>query len=793
MGAHSYLHRMIIFGMLLSTLPMLLTGIAAFFYTTNQSELHQLQTNKQLLNQMQSNVEHKLGTISYMLDQATRWPATLEQLSAPSLGAKTSSTDQLQTEFQNMRSWEPSMDIALINQTQDWLIDHAGMYLSTEFPLALPMKEMLSKTLTSGWQLIPSSVFNNQEHISDNGCIYHIALARPVPHLNTPTHSAVIAGIPACSLQSPADMEQTSSAGLIIVNREQRILAHPNPAYIGKPLAGMDMREEESGSNMSKLLPSASSHVTGEAKVRLGDSRYSLSYAQSSLRGWTYMLLTPMNVLTQEYTRIAEHTLHVSLIMLLVSLGLTWLGSKRMHVPIRRLLAHVGLHYHPSVRQTMAKKRTDAFPTEFEQIQARFTQIVDSSSRLENRLNQYVLQTRVFFVMNMLLGKCSPSALRSGLIEHGYGHYLDEWQHVAVIVIQADLVQQSKYTVNDLDLLLFAVQNMMEETLNEHQQLYPVVLEQTVVTIFGAAESDPVKFASHLHAITGQLQQQVEQVLQLTVSIGFSQPWTSLLQVHRAYSEALKALHQRLRLGTGIIIQYEQPVHSSSHTSISYPSTLEYALVQAIQIGDEGEAEVLLSQMLDHVLDPECNSEDYHLALARLLTRILQMLHESGIRLDQTTSGHDSLYKELFSLRYASEVEHWFNQRMIKPIILLFKERQVTQYRHISDKMIAIIQQEYDRDLTLEECAARLHYNANYLSSVFRKETGSAFSEYLAKHRFTIAKRWLEETDMTVKDISNRLRYNNPQNFIRSFRKWEGITPGQYRLRQQNLHAGRQV
>lgn len=91
--------------------------------------------------------------------------------------------------------------------------------------------------------------------------------------------------------------------------------------------------------------------------------------------------------------------------------------------------------------------------------------------------------------MDMLLGKCSPSALQSGLIEHGYGHYLDQWQHVAVIVIQADLVHQSKYTVSDLDLLLFAVQNMMEETLDEHHQLYPVVLEQTVVTILGDAES----------------------------------------------------------------------------------------------------------------------------------------------------------------------------------------------------------------------------------------------------------------------------------------------------------------
>jgi AraC-like DNA-binding protein len=44
-----------------------------------------------------------------------------------------------------------------------------------------------------------------------------------------------------------------------------------------------------------------------------------------------------------------------------------------------------------------------------------------------------------------------------------------------------------------------------------------------------------------------------------------------------------------------------------------------------------------------------------------------------------------------------------------------------------------------------------------------------------------MAVKWLAETDMSVKEISERLHYNNSQNFIRSFRKTEGITPGEYR------------
>lgn len=62
-----------------------------------------------------------------------------------------------------------------------------------------------------------------------------------------------------------------------------------------------------------------------------------------------------------------------------------------------------------------------------------------------------------------------------------------------------------------------------------------------------------------------------------------------------------------------------------------------------------------------------------------------------------------------------------------------------------------------------------------------KKEMGVTFSEYLSQYRLKIAKQWLEETDMTIAEIATRLRYNNAQNFIRYFKKLEGITPGRYR------------
>ncbi|MNU11155.1 DNA-binding transcriptional regulator SoxS [compost metagenome] len=60
------------------------------------------------------------------------------------------------------------------------------------------------------------------------------------------------------------------------------------------------------------------------------------------------------------------------------------------------------------------------------------------------------------------------------------------------------------------------------------------------------------------------------------------------------------------------------------------------------------------------------------------------------------------------------------------------------------------------------------------------------FSEYVMGYRLQMAKKWLVETEMTIKEIAERLQYHNPQNFIRSFRKKEHVTPGAYRALRQD-------
>ncbi|MGN0905738.1 MAG: helix-turn-helix transcriptional regulator [Bullifex sp.] len=72
-------------------------------------------------------------------------------------------------------------------------------------------------------------------------------------------------------------------------------------------------------------------------------------------------------------------------------------------------------------------------------------------------------------------------------------------------------------------------------------------------------------------------------------------------------------------------------------------------------------------------------------------------------------------------------------------------------------------------------------FSAPVVINAFRKYTGGGVSEYLQKRRIECSKRLLETTSLQLTDVYEFLGYSSLSHFIKLFRKYEGITPGEYR------------
>ena len=69
----------------------------------------------------------------------------------------------------------------------------------------------------------------------------------------------------------------------------------------------------------------------------------------------------------------------------------------------------------------------------------------------------------------------------------------------------------------------------------------------------------------------------------------------------------------------------------------------------------------------------------------------------------------------------------------------------------------------------------------SYLSKLFKKKYGFSILECIAQTRIKYAKEALKSTNASVAEISEQVGFLSSQVFVKTFKKYEGITPGIYR------------
>ena len=91
------------------------------------------------------------------------------------------------------------------------------------------------------------------------------------------------------------------------------------------------------------------------------------------------------------------------------------------------------------------------------------------------------------------------------------------------------------------------------------------------------------------------------------------------------------------------------------------------------------------------------------------------------------------------------------------------------------------IDENYEKELTLDSVARKIAISPYYLSKLFKDEIGENFIEYLTRLRINQAKKLLEENRFSIKEICMLVGYSDPNYFSRIFKKIEGVTPTEYR------------
>ncbi|MBD2871688.1 helix-turn-helix domain-containing protein [Paenibacillus arenilitoris] len=503
--------------------------------------------------------------------------------------------------------------------------------------------------------------------------------------------------------------------------------------------------------------------ATGEMSISGG---LTVLYAKSSYNNWTYVTLLDKSKVSQALKPTLVGLVVMGIVMLLLMVIVAYYLSLYLARPFRK------------IQKSLPQVAGAAVRDEVDWIIRSIDSIVTEKEQLEQLIELEKPQLETQYVLNLLHNRLTPEEAERGVERFGYPVGPDT--RFVTMLIQLDSYDE-KYR-SDKDVLLLTVSRTVQDLLPASARMLPVVLnERTQATVLLFGKETEQELRKQILHDGKSIIKTTRDYFRFSVSLGISNPYRNLMESREACETSLVALHQRLNLGKESIIFYEDvSTMLPGPVKFHYPSELETQLFDAIRLGDERQVSRYLYPLLAEMVKHSRHPADLEVALVRFVNNLIQLEQLIGgdVLLSQSNA---NLYHRLLETRNPEEIERILVMEVIQPMVRSMRDKTSQQFRTIADKIAAIIRSEYDLDLSLETISDRLHYSPNYLSSIFKKEYGTTFSEYLMNYRLEIAKKWLVDTEMTIKDIAERLRYQNPQNFIRSFRKKEHVTPGAYR------------
>jgi two-component system response regulator YesN len=116
----------------------------------------------------------------------------------------------------------------------------------------------------------------------------------------------------------------------------------------------------------------------------------------------------------------------------------------------------------------------------------------------------------------------------------------------------------------------------------------------------------------------------------------------------------------------------------------------------------------------------------------------------------------------------------------VKRLFFLVHETRDQNKNYFVDRAVMYIKSSYQKEISLGSIAKEINVSPYYLSKLFRRYTGKTCTELIAEERIEAAKRLLIQ-NYSSKETCFQVGFNSQNYFVKIFKKYVGVTPGEYR------------
>ncbi|MDO5425198.1 MAG: response regulator transcription factor [Eubacteriales bacterium] len=261
----------------------------------------------------------------------------------------------------------------------------------------------------------------------------------------------------------------------------------------------------------------------------------------------------------------------------------------------------------------------------------------------------------------------------------------------------------------------------------------------------------------------------------VSVSVGISRQYRELGQLAAARRDCEIALEERCNLGENSCIPYEE-VRLFEKDMQAFDQELRNAICVKIRALNQEAAETMVRELYEKMKSEKAIYQQFYSQTMRILLELYNLAGEDGT----VQKGLEKAFSRLSDYKTADALMELVIEWMRK-VIQTADRKKGSRNQELVAQVTAYVEQNLGREITLQDAADAVHLSKNYLCSIFKKERGETFFQYLTTARMEKAKQLLKETDYKVYTIAEKTGYSDYAYFAQVFKKSVGVTAAEYR------------
>ncbi|MCY9695700.1 helix-turn-helix domain-containing protein [Paenibacillus alginolyticus] len=470
----------------------------------------------------------------------------------------------------------------------------------------------------------------------------------------------------------------------------------------------------------------------------------------------------------------------IGLGLVMVVLGGVWMTyvTYRNYRPIKLIMSRIHAYSELKSMGVEGKKQD-----EFQYIDRAIGNLMELSSRYEKQHEEDIVFRRRHFFKEWLEGSRAVD-YEDWKAEMNRLQLPSDYGQLAAAVIEMDKYMEvcRMFSPKDQELLKFVLSRVVYETaepLGLTVWAEWTATHRLSVVIFA---NENVKNSEKLAAnLCENIRAWVEQHLHFRITLGVGHVVGQVQELVHSYEAAVHVLRFKSTLGTNRVL-YHWESEASAEKEMYKHLPMVKSLAQSFRLGDK-EWKPAMEQLFTELkvglfsYDEICNLMNYlvyhlHREMMELSVELQELWQIALPQLNDAIEQFDTI-EEL----YAS----WFHmlEEVSQRMAAIREDRSthavMTQVRSYVETHYA------DPELSLIWLSEQFQLHASHVSRAFKEEFGEKFVDYLVKIRMEHAKKLLQSSRDSVQDIGSMVGYTHAISFIRAFKKYTGVTPGDYR------------